>query len=218
MPEVWHGARLEGERNRCVAANRRQFAAHFRLIRPCDELFAKFALHFARMSEDVVQRPILVQQTHGGFVADAGDAGDVVAAVSRQPLPVHHLLRREAIHFVHHGGCKVRRFADALAGEQHLRCIGHQLERIAVAGQDDGADPGVLTQFGQRAEKIVRLPALQGENLDAHFRQQRPNGGELLAQFIRRCGASRFVVRICRVAERRRVFIEADREIAGVFV
>ena len=218
MPEVRHGARLEGERNRCVAANRRQFAAHFRLIRPCDEFFAEFALHFARMCEDIVQRPVLVQQAHGGFVADAGDAGDVVAAVPRQPLPVHHLLRREAIHFVHHGGCKVRRFADAFAGEQHLRRIGHQLERVAVAGQNDGADPGVLTQFGQRAEQIVRLPALQGENLDAHFRQQRPNGGELLAQFIRRRGASRFVVRICRVTERRRVLIEADREIAGVFV
>lgn len=61
-----------------IGASRRIVASSrhiFRLFRRCDELFAKFALHFARMSEDIVQRPVLVQQAHGGFVADAGDAG-----------------------------------------------------------------------------------------------------------------------------------------------
>ena len=118
-------------------------------------LFPQLALAFAAVGQHVFQGAVFVQQLQRGFFAHAWNAGDVVAGVAHQALPVGHLFGGDAEIFLHARGVKKRALRDALAGEEHPGVFAHQLQSVPVAGQQHAVQAAFPAFQAQRAQNIV---------------------------------------------------------------
>ena len=92
--------------------------------------------------EDALEVPPLLQQLRGGLVADARDAGDVVARVALQPVEVRDELGRDAVALHDRLVVVQLRLGDPAARRHDLDdAVGvDELERVAVAGDDHRRD------------------------------------------------------------------------------
>ena len=189
-----------------VFAERSQF-------RVVPHLFSQLALDLISMSQHVFQRAVFIQQLDCGFFPHAGNAGNVVAGVAHQALPVRHLLGGDAEGFLHARGIKQRAFRDAFTGEQHLCPVADQLQRVPVAGEQHAVQP-VFTAFsGQRAQNVVSLIAFAGQHTQLHIAQYFLDQRELGPQLLRHGAAARLVIRVSGVAERGRWQVKGDGNI-----
>ena len=176
-------------------------------------LFSQLALDLISMSQHVFQRAVFIQQLDGGFFAHAGNAGNVVAGVAHQALPVRYLFGGNAEGFLHARGIEQRAFRDALAGEQHLRPVADQLQRVPVASEQHAVQPVFTTFSGQRAQNVVSLIAFAGQHAQLHVAQYFLDQRELRPQFLRHGAAACLVIRVSGVAERGRGQVKGDGNI-----
>ena len=153
--------RLQVDVDRHVALDGRDDAARQRGVAVLSEVLADLALDLLGMREDLVERAVLLQQLGSGLLADPGHAGDVVARVALEPEVVGHLCRRDAVALEHLGRTVDDDVGDALLGGHDADVIGHELERVAVAGDEQHADPGFAPPPRQRAEDVVALPPFE---------------------------------------------------------
>ena len=216
--EIGHCALRQREVDRRVAADGGELLAHARHVRPGGKPFAQLALLVCRVGQHVFKRCIFLQQLHGGLVADARDAGNVIAAVARKPLPVRHLRGGKAVLLQHRFGREAHGLRNALACEHQLRHAVYKLQRVAVAREQQRRCARLHAQTGQRAQQIVRLPALQTVAADVHLVQQRADGGKLLLQLRRGGRSARLVIRVGGVPEGRAMLVKAYGEIANVLL
>ena len=198
--------------------NGRQLLAESGLIRPGSQLFSQLSLDFPRMGQHLFQRAVLLQQPDRRFVSHPRHAGNIVAAVAGQALPVRHLLRGKSVFLINLLRRKANGFADALPGKHQLRPAADQLQRVPVPRQQQGRNPRLRPPQAQGAQQVIRLPALQGEAGNAHPVQQRPDGFQLLAQLRRGCAPPCLVFRINIVPEGRPVLVKADGQILNILL
>ena len=207
---------LRLKRDRRVCADRGEVIGEKRAVAPRRELFAHAGRDVQRVEAavNVLQCSEAVEQIHRGLLPHAGDAGDVVAGVSHERLEIHHAHRLESVLLPEHLGRIVDGLGLAHAGlyVAHMGRIGNQLKTVLVAG-DDGAAPVLpLADLADRAEEVVRLPALQLQTADAHGVQHLFQQRDLHGEILRHGLALRFIVRVLLMAERRRFEIERDGE------
>ena len=124
-------------------------------------------------------------------------AWHVVGGIAHQGLEVDHLGRRNAEFALHSGG--IASFAIHRVDYGDVRI--HQLAQILVAAGDDDVDALSGRGFGQGANDIVGLHALNGQHFPALQAHQFVNGVELAAQIIGHGRAVALVVGIERVAK-----------------
>ncbi len=113
------------------------------------------------MGVDVVQIAVFLEQFDGGFLADAAHAGDVVGFIAHQRLEIHNLVGAHAENGKHLFGGVIFAFGKLALGQGNDDAVIHQLEQVAVAGDDFDAHPllGGGTAGGA-AEHVVGLVAL----------------------------------------------------------
>ncbi len=78
--------------HRCVHQDGGQRLAHPALLREGDHVLLLLALELLHTVDDAFQAAELFHQLHGGLLADAGNAGDVVHRVAHQAEDVAHLI------------------------------------------------------------------------------------------------------------------------------
>ena len=120
----------------------------------------------------------------GGFLADPGDAGDVVGGVAAQPHQVGDQLRRHAVALLDGGGVVDLRLADPFRGAHHPHPLADQLVGVAVAGDDHHLDPLLARLADQRGDHVVGLVALDLDVGVAEGLDQRHQVRPLLAQQV----------------------------------
>ena len=167
-------------------------------------------LYRVQVFVDSLQRAVFPQQGGGAFFAHPRDAGDVVGGVAHQRLEIGLLPRAQA-------GVALRQFRLVIhppvlnTGRQidpYPR--GNQLESVAVAGEDHRINARRLRLAGKGADNIVRFPPVQLKNGNAESDHKLFHPVELGAQFRRRRGALRLVIRELPVPESGRRSVESD--------
>ena len=139
----------------------------------------------ARVLDDVLERAVLRDELAGRLVADARDAGDVVARVALEPDEVRDLVGPDAVarlDALRRVDLDVR---DAARGHHQADVLGDELERVAVGRDDARLDARLVRLRRERRDDVVGLPALELEVLVPERLDDRPEVRELLAQEVR---------------------------------
>ena len=87
--------------------------------------------------EDILERPVLLHQRHRRLLADARDAGDVVARIPLQRLEIDDQRRLEPVAFADLVDVVDDRVAEAATARENADVLGDELEHVEVAGDDD---------------------------------------------------------------------------------
>ena len=155
-----------------------------------------------------------------GFRPDARKAGNVVRGIAHERLHVDKLLRRNA-HFPHHVVRKiplVERLAALGLGQDDLRLVAGDLEKIPVAGQDARRKALRLAPAREGSEDIVGLKARKRHDGDPHGVQNLFDQRKLLMEFRRRGLSRALVVLEPLVAEGLFAGVEGDGHIRRPFL
>ena len=219
VPERVDGAvgRLDGERR--AAVDRGQPLAEQRRIAPLEQPLAQLALLIVVGAvKHVFERAVFFDELLRGLFAHAGNAGNVVGSIAHQPLHVDELRGREIPAAADKIGRDALGVLDALLCVEYGRVRAGELERVAVAGDDQAVDALLFALERERAQQIVGLVALQFDDAYVHFVQHIVDCGKLSAQFVGRGRAAGLVGVIFDMTERRRVQIERHGAQVGLFV
>ena len=211
---VGEPSRLQVKRNRQVADDSRQFAAHEDLLAGLDQLFAELVrLHFVEPAIDALQRPELADQLGSGLLPHSGDAGDVVCRIALEGLVVDHLVRPQFEPLPDPCRVVVDRRVDALACSHEPRVLGHDLEHVQVAGDDGRIDAALVQVPRDRAYDVIGFVPGHLVDGDAQCGNDFANLRELRPQVVRHGCTRRLVPRELLVAKRWPGQIEAGRDV-----
>jgi hypothetical protein len=131
-----------------------------------------------------VQRAELLQQLGRGFLADPGDAGNVVGGVAAQTHQVGDQLRGHPVALLDRSAVVDLRLGDPARGAHHPHPLVNQLIGVAVAGHDHHLDPLLARLLDQRSDHVVGLVALDLDVGVAEGLDQRHQVRPLLAQQV----------------------------------
>ena len=135
-----------------------------------------------------------LQQVGRGLVADAGDAGDVVARVALEADEVGDQLGRDAVAVDHALAVIDLRVRDAPRGGHDPHAVADELVGVAVAGDDHDRDLALLGLADERGDHVVGLEALDGDVAVAERLDERPERRPLLLEQVGPGGALGLVV------------------------
>src|SRR5690606_41118036 len=122
----------------------------------------------------------------GGRLADAGDAGEVVAGVAAQGGEVGVLARAQAVLLLHRLGGEAGHVADAAPGHEHGDVVVDELQRVAVAGDDEHVHALCRGAGGQGGDEVVGLEARLGQPGDVQDVEQLVDELHLAAEVLGR--------------------------------
>ena len=198
-----------------IAPNGGQMLGKATLFGVVAHLFAQLALDFIGVSQHVFQRVVAGQQLHGRLFTHAWNAWNIVRAVAHQALEIGNLIRPHAEQLLHAGGRAFLYFGDALAGQQQGGIVADQLQRVAVACQQQGGDIPLGALAGQGAQDVVGLIARQAQHAQPHGGEDFLDNVKLRAQLVRRGRTASLVLRVFGMAEGRRMLVKRHRAVAG---
>ncbi len=147
-----HAAGVEIELHRRVAHDRRQAAAEEGQVAPRLQFVPEAGLDLVQVLVDTLQRIVLLEQLHGGLLAHAPHARDVVRFIAHQRLEVHQLGRRQPVPLLHPVQVVDHRVREAPAGGEDAGVLVHQLQQVHVAGDDERLHALRLRLAGQRPQ------------------------------------------------------------------
>ena len=101
-----------------------------------------------------------------GLLAHAGDPRQVVGRVAAQRCEIGVLRRGHAVLLEHGVGSHAGQVGDPLAGVEHGDARLHELQRVAVAGEDEDVEALGAGPAGQRRDDVVGLEAWCGDDRD----------------------------------------------------
>ena len=103
---------------------------------------ARLAGQLVRAPDEVLQPVIGLQPLRGRLRPDAGDTGQVVAALPHQRRQLRVAARRDEVALDHRGRIEPGQVGHALARVEHGHLVVDPLEGVPVAGADQGVQPG----------------------------------------------------------------------------
>ncbi len=174
------------------------------------ELVADLALHLVDPGDQLGERAELLDPLGGGLLAHARDVGEVVAGVAAQGGEVGILLGGQAVLLDDGGGVETRHVADAAARHQQRDAVVHELEGVAVAGDDQHVHLLPGGPVGERGDQVVGLEAREREVGHAERVEHLEDQADLAAEVLRGLLAVGFVLLVRLVAEGGLRPVEAD--------
>ena len=205
-----------------LAADGGQVVAHPGVPLPLHQLFpgSGLDLHRVHVGVQVVNGGVLGQQSHGGFLADALDPGDVVRGIPHEGLQVDDVDGVEAVLLPKHLRGHVAGGGAAHTGGHQLDGggVGDKLQGVLVSGDHHGLAALLPVHPGHGAQQVVGLPALQLIAADVHGVQQPFQHRHLHRQLLGHALALGLVALIGQVAEGGRLQIEGHRQPLRLFL
>ena len=166
-----------------VVLQGRQLLRHPRVVGVLGQVLLAFgAGDLVDARQHLLQRAELLQQLGRGFLADPGDAGDVVGGVAAQPHQVGDQLRRHPVALLDRGAVVDLGLGDPARGAHHPDPVADQLVGVAVAGDDHHLDPLLARLPGERGDHVVGLEAVDLDVGVAEGLDQRHQVRPLLAR------------------------------------
>ncbi len=138
---------------------------------------------------ELVERAEMLDQRGRGFLADTGDALDVVDRIAHQRHHVDHRGRIDAEPRAHFA--RVDAPVAHRVPQRHVR--PDQLHEVLVLGDDHGGEALECGARGQRADNVVSLEALEHQALDAKGLDRAQDVRNLHGQIVGRLDPVGFV-------------------------
>jgi len=179
---------------------------------------AHFAFHLVCVLHQTRQRPVLPDPLRRGLLPHTGNAGEIVRRIATQSGEVRVLRRRQPVLLLHLVRGEPRQLRDAAFGVENGDVVGHQLQRVAVAGDHQNAETLLCCLRGQRGDDVVGFVTLPGQNRDAHRPQDVLGEVDLATEFVRRRAPLRLVLGEDLGTERLPRHVESGRYVARVLV
>jgi hypothetical protein len=173
----------------------------------------RLALDLVDARDDAVQAAVLIDPLRGGLVADAGDAGQVVAAVADQGRLVAVALGGDAVLGLDGLGGHPPDLGDAAHRVEDGDVFAGELERVPVAGGDDDLHAQLAGLAGQGADDVVGLVAGLLHDRDAQRLEDLLDQADLAQERRRGLRAAGLVVRVLLGAERHPGDVEGDHDV-----
>ena len=186
-----------GLRQHHIAFHRDQPARLRQPVERLAQIFADHAADLLSVLHHVVQRAILGEPLHRSFRADLVHARNVIHHIAGQCQIIHDALRRHAELGVH--ARHIQRLVAHGVDQRDMRV--DQLRQVLVAGRDDTVRAILRGLLHQRANHIVRLHAIQHQQVPAGSGDGLVQGFNLLHKIFRHGGPMRLVFGIPVVAE-----------------
>ena len=156
---------------------------HQHVPRPFDP-GAHPGLELLRVSKQLLDAAVGLDELGGGLLPDPGNARDVVREIALQRHVVQILLGWQAEPLGHRVDVIGDDVRDAPPVEHHADARPDHLEEVAVGGHDDRFQPLLHRSQGQRGDGVVRLVALNLHDGDGHGLQDLPDQPQLLAELV----------------------------------
>ena len=185
------------------------------------EVLALLRRKLLEVLEDSLEVRVRGDQLRRGLLADARDAGKVVARVAAQRGVLRILRGRDAAAAFCDAGFVIQRVVgDAALVVEHLDVrIGDELERITVAGDDHDVDAVGGGAGRERRDHVVGLDARDLQLTDLERFEHFVNERELRREEVGGLLAAGLVVGVELVAIRAAAGrVERDREVVGLLV
>ena len=179
---------------------------------------AGLALDLVGARDEAVEPAELPHPLRGGLLPHPRDAGQVVARVAAQRRVVGVLRRGQAVALLDGGRGHACHVADALARVEHRDAVVDQLERVAVAGDDEDVESLGLRPRGQRGDDVIGLVPLGLHRGDAQRLEHLADQVDLALELRRARAAVGLVVGEGLRAEGLPRHVEGHRDVAGAFV
>ena len=207
---------LRAKGHRHLTEDRRKPEGLSGALLPRAELFTQTVLDLIRIQIgiDRLKRSEAADQIQRGLFADAGDARDIVGAVTHQGLEIDHALRLKAVFLKETlGGIKDRFGLAHAAFDLADRGVRRdELQAVLVAGNDHAVPAGFFALNGNGSQDVVRLIARQFVMPDAHGVQRFLQKRHLHRKLLRHWMARRLIVGVRPVAEGRLLPVKAHAE------
>ena len=125
------------------------------------ERLPRFARHVGRLPHEVLEPVVHVEPLRGRLRPDPGHARQVVARLTDQRREVGVALRGDEVLLLHGRRRHTGEVGDALAGVEHRHVVVDELERVAVAGDDEHVEPVLDRLRRERRNDVVGLVAVE---------------------------------------------------------
>ena len=179
------------------------------------QVFLLLSFQFIQMRIDAVERIIFCDQRLRGLLADAGDAGDVVACVPHQRQGVDHLVGADAEFLQNFRGPQQQIFP---LGVDDFGFLRDQLQQIFVGGEDLALHARLLRLPRQRADEVIRLKSRQRQVFETEHRDHRLDVGHLRRQPLGHFRPVALVVGVFDMAECRLWPVEDHPDEIGLVI
>ena len=163
---------------------------------------------------NILQRAVRADQINRGFLADAGNARNVIRRIAAQAFVIGHEERPETIFCLHRARRKNVEIGNAASREQYLNSLIDKLQRVAVASHNRHVQVVAQTKLRQRAQNVVAFVTALLVMRDAQTIEQIARGAALNLQVVRRSGAIGFIFGEVVVTKSRAARIQRDE---GIF-
>ncbi len=158
--EIAQPALLQVQFDREVALNDPQLLAQERRLAVFGQSVAGTRVaDFVQVRHHVFDRPVFLQEGGGRLVPNPRHPRDVVRRIPFQALVVRQLLRLKTIPLLNAFQIVDNGVRETTTGGQHAHVGVDELERVCVAGDDQGIHAGFLSLPGESTQHIVRLVA-----------------------------------------------------------
>ena len=171
------------------------------------------AFDLAGVGDHPGQVAVLEDPLRGRLRADARDAGEVVRRLTDQRREVRVALRGDAVLLLHGRRGHPTHLGDALDGLQQGDLLTDQLDRIAVARDDQRLVARGLGARGEGGDDVVGLVVLIGEPAHPQGIQHLLDQTDLAMEGRRGLVATAFVLVVDAVTEGAAGQVEGDREV-----
>ncbi len=194
-----------------IGLDGQQLAALGQPVERIAQVLADHALDLAGAGDHVVERAVFAQPLDRCLRPHLGHARHVVHGVTDQRQVIDDLLGRHAELGLHAG--RIERLIAH--GIDQRDVVVHQLGEVLVAGRDHGADALPGGAFGQRADHVIGLHAVDYQDGPAERAHGFVDGLDLLAQVIGHRRPVLLVGGVQLVAERLAFSVENASAILG---
>ena len=179
---------------------------------------ARLAGHLLGAGHEVVEAIELRQPLRGGLGADAGDAGQVVAGLPHQGRELGVARGGDEILRLDRLRRHAREVGDAPQGVEHGDAVVDELQRVAVAGDDEHLEALRLGLGGEGADEVVGLVAGQLDVGDPQRVEDLLDEGHLPLELLGRRRPLGLVLGVLLGAEGRAGDVERDGQVRGPLV
>ena len=217
-----HQVFLRRKLNGRVPADGRQVVGQIGALLAVLQLFKELSLHVFRRQVliDPVQSSEFFQQVSRRFGPDARYAGDIVGAVAHEGFQVDKAQGFQAVFLKEHRrrvvGCDG--LACLGAHQLHRHVLIHQLQAVAVAGEDDALPALPAADVRHSADDVVGLPALTFVDGDIHGGKDLLHHGHLHGKLLGHPVAGRLVALVLQMAEGGAVEVKGNAQGVGLFL
>nr|WP_235480809.1 hypothetical protein [Agromyces sp. Leaf222] len=196
-----------------------QTAVAHRVLALVAQVLADDALDLVGVLEDAVEIAVQAEPLHGGLLADLRDADQVVAGFADEGRDIGVLLGPDAVALGDRRGVVALELRDALGVRvEQGDVVVHELDRVAVARDEEHPIAVGATARRERREDVVGLEVLLLEGRDAHGLQRLLEQRHLALELDRRLTAGALVLGVLAGAEGGSRHVERDREVRRVLV